>query len=626
MVSTLSLQGLQAFLQSVGVGDPLPPFPLADVCVSPITVYFSYLATTLIHLTDCEADAAWDSIQWSTDLSDLVVVVPRLRLQSIDLNGFACELQKKFPPNSLFEHPFKDEINLRFIFNSHTLCRLLIAYILDRGPEYGKNISLKLQESDEPGRRRGKVIVEFSSPNIGKEFNGGHIRSTIIGMNIASMYESMGWDVVRINYLGDWGQHIGLLMAGWSRFGSEESFEADPLRHLLSVFKQVDVLYQSERRGSSSADGAEISSEKNAHCRRLEEGCPGDLALWKKFRDASIANYISVYERLNLKFDEYSGESAFDQETIIEIESSLKEKGIYEESEGAWIINFKKLDPRGLPNAILRYRNGSTTYLMRDIAAFLGRSKKHSFDKMIYVAQSKQDTHFQQLFAALKLLGHQDIDSRLKHVSFGNTHCSVPTADSSGVLLRDILDYCQAVVQSNLVADNESPLKFSVDDPSVSNTLGIANMITQCLAHRHNTNVAIDVDKIISTGPHTGISLQRWYGALCLKLQGNTVSYTEFDSADTSIFEQEEYAGILRLLIQFPEVTKSSFSSTTLESSTILTYLFRLTGILSTLWKGYEVPTSSTGNVAEMALYEGIRQVLENGMRILGIVPIMVYE
>jgi arginyl-tRNA synthetase len=433
----------------------------------------------------------------------------------------------------------------------------------------------------------------------------------------------MGWEVVRINYLGDWGQHIGLLMAGWSRFGSEESFEEDPPRHLLSVFKQINDLYQSERRANSSASGGEISNEKNTHCRRLEEGCTDDLALWKRFRDASVANYISVYERLDLKFDEYSGESAFDQETIMEIESSLKKKGIYEESEGAWIINFKKLDPKGLPNAILRYRNGSTTYLMRDIAAFLWRSKKHSFDKMIYVAQSTQNTHFQQLFMALKFLGHGDIDTRLQHVSFGNTQCSIPTSNSSGQLLRDILDHCQAVVKSNLVADQEIPLKFPVEDPSVSNTLGVANIITQCLAHRHITSVAIDVDKITSTGPHTGISLQRWYVALCQKLRGNIVSCTELDRADTTGFKQEEYAGILRLLIQFPEVTKSSFNSTSLESSAILTYLFRLTDILSTIWNGHDFPTTLTGNVTEMALYEVVRQVLENGMRMLGIVPLM---
>ncbi|TLD17044.1 uncharacterized protein PgNI_00359 [Pyricularia grisea] len=83
---------------------------------------------------------------------------------------------------------------------------------------------------------RQKVLVEFSSPNIVKEFHAGHLLSTIIGAYISNLYETMGWDVVKINYLGDWGKQFGLLAVGVGRFGSEEELTLEPLKHLLDVY------------------------------------------------------------------------------------------------------------------------------------------------------------------------------------------------------------------------------------------------------------------------------------------------------------------------------------------------------------------------------------------------------
>ncbi|KAK2601844.1 hypothetical protein QQS21_004627 [Conoideocrella luteorostrata] len=632
MVSTLSPEGIRACLQSVGVDISIDSFPLANFCTSPITIYFSYLAATLVNLTNCDADAAWDSIQTSGDVSDLVVVIPRLQLPSIDPNEFASELRMRhrsyvssltglpqFPVNALFDDPFNDDCNLRFNFKLATLGRLLIPYILDRGPQYGNSTSLEAEQPAELGSGRRKALVEFSSPNIGKEFNGGHMRSTIIGMSIASLYESMGWDVIRMNYLGDWGQHIGLLMAGWFKFGSEESFSEDPLRHLLDISHRVDSLYKSQRDDGPAADGTITNDEKDRWCKRLEEGCPDVITLWKRFRDASVSGYIDNYARLDLKFDDYSGESAFSPETITEIESSLKEKGVYKESAGAWVINFNELSPKGLPTAILRYRNGSTTYLMRDIAAFLERRKKYTFEKMIYVAPSKQDTHFKQLFAALELLD-QDVCSKLIHIGFAKVEYSMPPTDSVGILLRDVLDHCQTAVKSHLEADRHVEAGLFADDSRVSNTLSVANLVTHCLAHRHTTNIRIDIDQITSTKSHSGISLHRWYAVLCSKLEGKVDKHKVLDNDD--ILDEEKYSDALRLLIQFPDVLRTSFNSTTLESSTVLTYLFRVTGVLSTLLEHGESPVEPTLNVAELALYESIRQVLENGIRILGMTPV----
>jgi len=93
------------------------------------------------------------------------------------------------------------------MFISKSLPRLLLPYVSDRKDSYGKDPSIGLRDPSSPDLGRKKLVVDFSSPNIGSEFHGKHLRSTILGAYIAN------WDVVQANYLGDRGKQIGLLGA-----------------------------------------------------------------------------------------------------------------------------------------------------------------------------------------------------------------------------------------------------------------------------------------------------------------------------------------------------------------------------------------------------------------------------
>ena len=220
---------------------------------------------------------------------------------------------------------------------SKTLPRLLLPYINDRKDSYGKDPSIGLRDPSSPDLGRRKLVVEFSSPNIGSEFHGKHLRSTILGAYIANLYKNMGWDVVKINYLGDWGKQIGLLGAGWEKFGSEEQFQADPIGHMLGVYNQIDQLFQPELAASRAARDSRgdpvavetqgLFAERNAFFKRMEDGDEEALALWKRFRYVSIEHYIKLYARLNVSFDEYSGESQVTPETMAEVEDYAKEQG-----------------------------------------------------------------------------------------------------------------------------------------------------------------------------------------------------------------------------------------------------------------------------------------------------------
>ena len=471
-------------------------------------------------------------------------------------------------------------------------------------------------------------MVEFSSPNIGKEFDGNHLRSTIIGAYIASMYDSMGWEVVRMNFLGDWGKHIGLLAVGWSRFGSELLFEKEPLRHLVDVYNRIEEIFKPEKEAAkrlraeghdnSAIETQGIWAEKDEFFKKMEDGDHDALTLWKRFREVCIADYIGLYARLNISFDVYSGESEVSQDTIAEVESILKEKGVYEESEEAWVIDFKKHGHKGLGTAIARYRNGTTSYLLRDIAAVLERKRKYSFDRMIYVVSAKQDGHFQQLFKSLELMGYFDLANQLHHVSFGKVQSASPKS-GSGILLGDILEQCQTAIHELLEVDPEETKEFQ-GDSKVLETLSATALMVQDLSMRRLGKFTFDIHKIAVTDGHTGLNIQQWFMKLSLKLNGTFVPRDELQSADYTIFDKEEYADVLRVLAQFPHVVKSSFKP--LESSTILAYLFRLTDLLPYVWNDEEEGEGSHQNSAELAFFESVRQVLENGMTMLGLIPI----
>lgn len=118
-----------------------------------------------------------------------------------------------------------------FRISKPLLCSLVLNAVLKDGVAFGTN-------RDGAGK---KVIVEFSSPNIAKPFHAGHLRSTIIGSFIRNVHVANGYDVVAMNYLGDWGKQYGLLAIGYERYGTEQELHADAIKHLYDVYVKINV-------------------------------------------------------------------------------------------------------------------------------------------------------------------------------------------------------------------------------------------------------------------------------------------------------------------------------------------------------------------------------------------------
>ncbi|KAF7554505.1 hypothetical protein G7Z17_g2867 [Cylindrodendrum hubeiense] len=643
-MATLTKDGLTALLAELGA-DVIPAvtdLPAVHALSRPTDIYRAYVVDILTKATACEASLVYDSVQSSNTLphGDLLLPVPRLRIKGKKPAELGAELAASFVDgHPLLQKPVASGIHLPIFFAPRSLPRIILPYIFQREGSYGNDPTHGLRDTSATHLGRKKVIVEFASPNIAKEFHAGHLRSTVIGAYISNLYKSMGWDVIKINYLGDWGKQFGLLGVGWERFGSEEELAREPLKHLLSVYARINALFKPEQDASKKAreegrDTAEIESqgiyaERNAFFSRLENGDMEAFALWERFRRISVERYELTYARLNVEFDVYSGESQVQTVTIEAVEKLLQEKGVYEEKNGSWTIDFEKHGSKGLGIAVVRGRTGATTYLLRDVAAVLEREKLYNFDKMIYVVSTEQDLYFKRLFKTLELIGRADLASCLQHVNFGRV-LGMSSRLGNAKLLSDILDQSRDAMHDVMRRNTEKYAQV-VNPDLVAEAVGISAVMVQDMSAKRIHDYEFDMTRMTSFEGDTGAYLQYCHARLNSILRKAEVTRVDLavhlidhpDALDTDLAEKQHCVDLLRLMAQYPDVTATALRN--LEPSTILTYLFRLTHQLSSCYDVLQVVGAEGGRdvtLARAALYEAARQVLENGMKLLGLSPV----
>jgi arginyl-tRNA synthetase len=371
------------------------------------------------------------------------------------------------------------------------LTQYVIPTIRQKKSQFGLNPVSGLKNPDDPSQGRKRIIVEFSSPNIAKPFHAGHLRSTIIGGFISNLYAGAGWEVIRINYLGDWGKQYGLLALGFEKYGSEEALTADPINHLYEIYVRInkDLTAEKEEIEALEKAGKDASELKNEgldeqarrYFKKMTDGDEKALAQWKHFRDLSIVRYKETYARLNIHFDEYSGESQVPQAAMDTAAKRLADMKISEESEGALIIDFQKHVPgkagKSLEKPVIRKRDGTALYLTRDISELLGRDEKYHFDHMIYVVATAQDLHLKQLFKIIELMGYPETAKRVQHINFGlvlGMSTRKGTVKFLDDILRDVGEKMHEVMRKN--EDKYS----QVEDPdATSDILGISSVMVQ---------------------------------------------------------------------------------------------------------------------------------------------------
>lgn len=604
----------------LGLDQTIPLPASADPIHNPIDVFKTYISSKLAPITGVDANTIFGALDLPTPKGgqgDLVLPVPRLGKLKGKPMDLASQWASEFPSD--FVTAKSSAIFMQFTFPERKTTEFLIPLILQQGAKYGTFETYK-------GK---KVIVEFSSPNIAKPFHAGHLRSTIIGSFLSNVHQAMGWEVIKMNYLGDWGKQYGLLALGYEAYGNEEALEKDAIAHLYDVYVKVNQKATEEeeaekkRKEVCETDGTpyepveSLHDKARAYFKAMETGSEAELSVWRKFRDLSIVKLEQTYARLNIKYDIYSGESQVPQAKMDEAMDILRAKGLVTEDKGAQLIDLAKWNKK-LGKAIVQKRDGTTLYLTRDIGEAADRYEKHKFDKMIYVVAAQQDLHLAQLFKILDLMGYEWAD-RCTHVNFGMVK-GMSTRKGTAVFLDQILEEAKATMHQ-VMQKNEEKYKQIEDPETVSDTVGISSVMIQDMSAKRINDYEFSWDRMTSFEGDTGPYMQYAHSRLSSMQRKAGIAASDLASADLSLLVEPAAVDLVKLLGIWPSVVQQTYKAQ--EASTIVTYLYRLchafSGAYDKLWvHGQEAELAR----ARMALYVSCKVVLNNGMTMLGLCPL----
>uniref|UniRef100_A0A8C8B7N6 Probable arginine--tRNA ligase, mitochondrial n=1 Tax=Otus sunia TaxID=257818 RepID=A0A8C8B7N6_9STRI len=476
---------------------------------------------------------------------------------------------------------------VNFTINRELLAKTVLRQVLKDGSEYGVKSELF---STVP---KQKALIEFSSPNIAKKFHIGHLRSTIVGNFIANLKVALGHEVIRMNYLGDWGMQFGLLGVGFQLFGNKEKLKTSPLQHLFEVYVQVNKAAEDENTKKLAKD----------FFRKLEEHDEQTLSLWKQFRDFSIDEYIRIYKRLGVHFDEYSGES-FYQEKSKEVLNMLENKGLLQKTiKGTGIVDLSEKKDLSSFSTVMR-SDGTSLYITRQVSPsviiaiyFASRLLYMS----TFVTDSKsQSNHFQHLFQILKLMGYDWVE-RCQHVSFGLVQ-GMKTRRGEVIFLEDVLNEVRSRMLQNMASTKTTK---EIEDPmETAEKVGLAALIIQDFQGLLSSDYQFSWDRALQSRGDTGVFLQYTHARLhsLEQMHGNE----QLTDINVACLQEPDAISVLQHLLRYDEVLYRS--SQDLQPKHIVSYLL-------TLRTGLPEP-------ARLCLFQAARSVLANGMKLLGITPV----
>jgi arginyl-tRNA synthetase len=506
-------------------------------------------------------------------------------------NQIAGELALRLKATDLIEEISAVGPYVNFRVDRTKQAELVLTRIFDEGDHYG---------SDESGKGK-TIVIDFSSPNIAKPFGVGHLRTTVIGNALYHIFRQLGYEVVRINHLGDWGTQFGKVILAYKMWGDEEEFLKDPIATLYDLYvrfhREVD-----ERLG--------LEEEARGWFKKLEDGDKEATGLWKKFRDYSLREFNRVYEMLDIGFDSYPGES-FYNEFMDQTVERIKAKGLAEISQDALIVNLEEYD---LPPCLLKKKDEATLYATRDIAAAIYRYDTYKFHKSLYVVGSAQNLHFRQVFKVLELMGYKWAKDCV-HVDFGWIKFRqemMSTRKGNIVLLEDVLN--KSVLLARRIIEEKNPELENKEE--VAREVGIGAVIFADLATRRNKDIDFDWEQVLSFDGETAPYVQYTHARLCSlqRKYGRPVS----KKTDYGAFSTDEERALLKLLEDFPRKVKSAGEA--YEPAFICSHLIDLCSTFNRFYQKQRIIAEDENlTAARMLLVRALQVTIKSGLSLLGI-------
>ena len=505
-------------------------------------------------------------------------------------NMIAAELSEKIEAKGVISNvtPLGGYIN--FFVNKSQLAETVIKDVLTKKEKYGHS---------DLGKDK-TIVIDFSSPNIAKPFHIGHIRTTVIGNALYKIYDSQGYNTVRINHLGDYGTQFGKLIVAFKLWGNKEAVEANPIPELLKLYIQFHD--EAERH-------PEMEDEARAWFTKLENGDKEAKELWQWFRDESLKEFARVYDLLDIEFDSYNGES-FYSDKMDRVIAIIKDKGLLQESQGTNIVD---LEEYNMPPALITKNDGSTLYMTRDLAAALYRKENYDFEKCIYVVGSQQSLHFQQLFKVLELVGFEWAKDMV-HVPFGMVALeegTMSTRKGRVVFLEDVLK--QAIEKTKETMLTKNPNALNVDE--IAKQVGVGAVVFQELSNSRIKDYTFSWSRTLSFEGETGPYVQYTHARCCAVLRKAEEEVTT--DINYELLNDVDSAEVLKVIASFNKTILNAMRKN--EPHIITRFVLDLAQAFNKFYHDNSILVEDAElRKARLALVCATRQALENGLKLLG--------
>ena len=450
-----------------------------------------------------------------------------------------------------------------------------------------------------------KVMVEFSSPNIAKPFNVGHLRSTIIGDAIARIYDYLGAHVLKDNHLGDWGTQYGKLAYAVERWGDWKKIEENPIPELFALYVRIN---------EETTKDESLQEAARKYFKRLEDGDPEVRQIWQKLSDLSMADFGNLYRKFGVSFDMMLGEAFYEpylQDTIQE----CIDAGIAEESQGALVIFPPGANPQD-PPVIIRKSNGTSTYDTRDLAGIRYRFKEFNLDKLIVEIGNEQQFYFKRIIAIAEQLKWIK-PGQVVHVGHGmwlsEKGKKLSTRKGETVWLHELVQELEQ--QAGEIVGQKSPDLSQSGRAKVAEKVAVGALKYNDLSQNRLSNIVFDKEKALSlegnSAPYIQYSIAR---ARSVLRQADQLPTEQLSATDLSEVERQ----LVLSLTQFNEIVERVAKDYL--PNLLTNFLFQTAQKFNTFYQSQPILKAPEDvRQRRLAITAGTADILTKGLELLGV-------
>jgi arginyl-tRNA synthetase len=355
-----------------------------------------------------------------------------------------------------------------------------------------------------------KIVLDYGGPNVAKPLHVGHLRSAVIGEAVKRICRYHGEEVIGDIHLGDWGLQMGLVITEVSKRNPDlpyfdPSFAGEYPAEAPFTVSELEEIYPFA--SAKSKEDPEYYAEAMEATHRLQSGDRGMRALWEKIIEVSVADMKKNYEKLNVSFDLWWGESTVN-DTIPAMVEKMKEDGFAHESAGALVVDVaEETDSKELPPCMILKSDGAALYTTTDLATIWEREKQFAPDQMIYITDKRQELHFTQVFRCARKTGIIRPETELRHIGFGtmNGKDGKPFKTRAGGVMRlqTLIEDINTEMLGKIKCNEEIPEEEARDTAA---KVALAALKYGDLSNQASKDYVFDLERFTSfegdTGPY----------------------------------------------------------------------------------------------------------------------------